>query len=185
MEGEQPQETRFRRTVRRLTIETKNMRGDFAARHVWYAWLDSGGSTSNLFLQGAGHAVQSDLMIRLIRVLDVGKRTASFWYLHRCGLSTAGAGIDFEEPREFSMKLKSIRDKTFVHIDKEGVFDPGKYYGEAGINDLHLASAIDDVWKVLCRLNASYGEPPGNLDSQSLQSLCQDFGRDLLRLVNQ
>jgi hypothetical protein len=82
------------------------------------------------------------------------------------------------------MKLKSIRDKTFVHIDKEGVFDPGKYYEEAGINDLHLANAIDQVWTVICRLNASHGDPPGNLDNQTLLSLCQDFERDFLRLVN-
>ncbi len=177
-------ESRFRRTVRRLTIETRNLRGDFAARHVWYAWLADGGSTSNLFLRGAGFALQSDLMIRLIRVLDVGRTTSSFWYLHQCGLSTAGDGIDFEKLREFSMKLKSVRDKTFVHIDKKGVFDPGKYYEEAGINDLHLANVIDQVWTVLCRLNFSYGEPPGNLDNQTLPSLCQDFGRDLLRLVN-
>lgn len=160
------------------------MRGDFAARHVWYAWLAHGGSTSNLFLQGAGHAVQSDLMIRLIRVLNIGKGTSSFWYLYRCGLSTAGDGVDFEKLREFSMKLKFIRDKTFVHIDKEGVFDPGRYYEEAGINDLHLANAIDQVWTVICRLNVSYGEPPGNLDNQTLLSLCQDFERDFLRLVN-
>ena len=184
MKIDQQREARFRRTVRRLTIETRNVRSDFAARHVWYAWLADGGSTSNLFLQGAGFALQSDLMIRLIRVLDVGRSTSSFWYLYRCGLSTLGDGIDFEKLWEFSMKLKSIRDKTFVHIDKDGVFDPGKYYKEAGINDLNLASALDQVWTVLCRLNFSYGEPPGNLDNQTLLSLCQDLGRDLLRLVN-
>ena len=120
MKIDQQREPRFRRTVRRLTTETRNMRGYFAARHVWYAWLANGGSTSNLFLQGAGNAVQSELMIRLIRVLYIGKSTSSFWYLHRCGLSTAGDGIDFESLLAFSMKLKSIRDKVFVHIDKEG-----------------------------------------------------------------
>jgi len=41
------------------------------------------------------------------------------------------------------MKLKSIRDKTFVHIDKEGVFDPGKYYeGAPGLTDLPTAGGL-------------------------------------------
>src|SRR5260370_13754743 len=81
MKIDQQREPRFRRTVRRLTTETRNMRGYFAARHAWYAWLANGGATTNLFLQGAGTALQSDLMIWLILVLALRERTTSFFYL--------------------------------------------------------------------------------------------------------
>ena|ERR1700730_4216533 len=121
------EEARVRRTIRRLTIETRNMRGIFAAWRNWQAWVREGGSTSNLVLQGAFVALQSDLMIRLIRVLDRGADTASFWYLHRSGLPGIEEGIDMEFLKAFSMKLMKIRNKVFVHIDKQAVFAPEKH----------------------------------------------------------
>jgi len=147
------------------------MRGQFAAWRAWRTWAAGGGTTANLFLQTAGSALQSDLMIRLIRVLDLDSRTCSFWYLHRRGLFDAGHGIDFKKLKEFSKKLKGPRDKVFVHIDQDGVFDPGKHYVDANINDADIASAIDEVWTVLCRLRCNYGETLGNFDKQGLQSL--------------
>jgi hypothetical protein len=156
------------------------MRGQFAA---WRAWAAGGGSTANLFLQGAGAALQSDLMIRLIRVLDLDSRTSSFWCLHRCGMFDAGDGIDFTKLKNLSKKLKGPRDKVFVHIDKDAVFEPQKHYEDANIQDTDIAHAIDEVWAVLSRLRSNYGETLGNMDKQSLQSLCQDFQRDLHRLM--
>jgi hypothetical protein len=177
------QEAKVRRTVRRLTIETRNMRGVFAAWRSWRAWSHAGGATSNMVLQGALVALQSDLMIRLIRVLDRGSDTASFWYLHRSGLRGVEEGIDMKFLRVFSMKLTTIRNKVFVHIDKDGVFAPEKYYGEAGITDRDIARAIEQVRTVLSRIRSGYGETAGSFDNQSLDSLCQDFKRDFLQLV--
>jgi hypothetical protein len=122
-------------------------------------------------------------MIRLIRVLDLDSKTCSFWYLHRCGLFDAGVGIDSKKLKEFSKKLRGVRNKVFVHIDQDAVVDPQKYYKDANINDADIAYAIDEVWTVLCRLRCNYGETLGNFDKQTRQSLCQDFGRDMLTLM--
>jgi hypothetical protein len=160
------------------------MRGDFAAWRTWRAWAAAGGSTANLFLQAAGSALQSDLMIRLIRVFDLDSNTSSFWYLHRCGLFGAGDRIDFKKLKDFSKQLKGPRNKAFVHIDQDAVFDPEKHYRDANINDSDIAYAIDEVWTVLCRLRSNYGESLGNFDRQGLQSLCRDFRRDFLEVVD-
>jgi hypothetical protein len=47
---------------------------------------------------------------------------------------------------DISERLKSIRDKSFVHIDKEAVFDPEAIYRDANLLGGDLAFAVDFLW---------------------------------------
>ena len=62
----------FERTVRRLTHEVHNLRGTAAAMLA-----ASNQHSSNLFLQVGVAALQSDLLVRLIRVLERDRDVAS------------------------------------------------------------------------------------------------------------
>ena len=76
--------------------------------------------SSNLFIHVAAKALQTDVLIRLIRIFEDGE-AASFWYLHRCEPRKIAEGIDIAKLQDFSRRLTLIRDKVFVHIDKDAV----------------------------------------------------------------
>lgn len=85
---------------------------------------------------------------------------ASFWYLHRYKPQEvesilSAARISIDELRNFSQRLKSVRDKSFVHIDKVGVFDPEKIYEDAEITGNQIRRAVEAVWTVLNTLYQS------------------------------
>lgn len=88
----------------------------------------------------------------------------------------------------FSKRIKSIRDKVFVHIDKEAVFDPHRVYSDANIsiapdND-EVALAVEAVWHVLNRLYFEIHGEHFRRWGTTLEGLTQDFDRDLEKLVS-
>ncbi len=99
------------------------------------------------------------MLIRLIRIFEQ-RGAASFWYLHRCEPSKVGKGIDIAKLEDFSERLKDIRDKVFVHIDKGAVFDPQKVYQDAGIKPSEIKAAIDAVWTFLNELYSEQNDGP-------------------------
>jgi hypothetical protein len=170
-------QARFEATVNRLIHEVHNLRGTYAAMRAV-----QGTSFGNLFLQVASAALQSDLLIRLIRIFEDGE-AASFWYLHRCEPRKLGKGLNIEKLKEFSARLKNIRDKVFVHIDKDAVFDSQKIYQDAGIRPSEIKEAIEAAWAILNELYLEHsGKPFMHPPQSTLDSLAQDFERDFASL---
>ena len=88
------------------------------------------------FFRVSLNALRDARLIRLMRVLENDSQTASFWYLLRSNEqliegAAKEADLDLSVLRDVAGKLRGIRNKTFVHIDKEGVFDPQQYYKDS------------------------------------------------------
>ncbi len=146
-------EERFWRTVRRLLAEVDWLRTEQRALEKLV------GVESIGFFRVAHTALHGDRLLRLVRVFEQSTRVASFWYLHRCEPKRVGQGLDMRRLHKFSSRLKTIRDKTFVHIDKDAVLDPQAVYKAAGITGNEIIWAVESVWEMLKRLHS--GQPAG------------------------
>jgi hypothetical protein len=60
---------------------------------------------------------------------------------------TAGFNIDLA--KDLSERFLGIRNKTFVHIDKDRVFDPSELYREADIRHKDIDDFINGLWKLM------------------------------------
>lgn len=152
---------RFKRTIKRIGSETFWLRTYQAAingMRVEAVGLD--------FFRVSLNALKDARLIRLIRVLEDDSKTASFWYLLRCNgplieAAAKKAGLDLVELRDIADRMRGIRDKTFVHIDKVGVFDPQQYYKEAGLSNDKVAETCDRLFETMKAVHASvFGEEP-------------------------
>ena len=140
---------RYRRTVHRIASEAFWLRTYQAAINglrVEAVGLD--------FFRVSLSALKDARLIRLIRVLEDDSKTASFWYLIKCNQplvarAASTAGLDLTELRNIAGRLRGIRDKTFVHIDKLGVLDPQQYYKDAGLNNDKMAEICDQLWETM------------------------------------
>jgi hypothetical protein len=142
-----PYRARFDRTLKRLLPETFNVMACQATLEA-LPGIRVGGS----LLSTAFSALKSDRLIRLIRIFEDSKNTSNFWYLLRCEPGNVGKGLDVAFLKQFSKKLKHIRDNTFVHIDKDAVFDPDAIYKAAGLTPNEMIRAMEMLWTVLNRL---------------------------------
>jgi len=150
---------RFRKTLERLLLDVESMRADQAAVSA------IGRGIARQFLHQARAALESDRLIRLIRVLEENKRVASLWYLNRCEPALVeqafiDGGLDIGKLRQLSGQVKIVRDKVFVHMDKEAISDPEAIYKAAGINLTELGAAVECLWFVLNALHRSAFEEP-------------------------
>ena len=176
MKKEQQFEDRFVRTTERLLYEVHCLRTEQVALRSL-----SGQQSYGLdFFRVAFKALIGDRDIRLIRVFEESKRVSSFWYLHRCEPKLIeklleDTGVRINDLRDLSEQLKCIRDKTFVHIDKDRVFDPTKVWEEAGIGVEDVQQAIEALWFVLNKLYLDKTGDEFRYDEYS--------GKDILRLL--
>jgi hypothetical protein len=145
---------RFRRVVERIGKEAFWLyTEDIALRAlgtVYSRGLD--------FFRVAHVGIQGDRMIRLIRILEEDAQVASFWYLYRCEPTAVekaarAANVDLKFLRDLEARLKTIRDKVFVHIDKHGVFDPNKIYKDAGVTHKDVRKAAESLWHTVQELH--------------------------------
>jgi hypothetical protein len=141
---------RFDRTLQRLLSETYNLMGCQAALEALV------GITGGPILLAAFRDLKGDRLLRLIRIFEDSKQTANFWYLHRCEAANVSRGLDVEFLRQFSGKIKRVRDKTFVHIDRDAVFDPDQIYRDAKITPNEMVRAMEMLWPALNRLYREY-----------------------------
>lgn len=140
---------RFKRTVTRIAAEAFWLRTYQAAiegMRVEAIGLD--------FFRVSLNALKDARLIRLMRVLEDDSRTASFWYLVRSNerllrQCAKESNLDIDFLRAVADKLRGIRDKTFVHVDREGVFDPPQYYKAANITHDDVKAAIDGLWATM------------------------------------
>lgn len=148
-------EARFKRTVERIAAEAFWLRTYQAAvegMKVEAIGLD--------FFRVSLNALKDARLIRLIRALEDDSRTASFWYLVRSNEKllqecASQAGLDLAALRTLATKLRGIRDKTFVHVDREGVFDPPQYYNAADISHDDVKAAIEGLWSTMRALHVA------------------------------
>lgn len=144
---------RFKRSVKRFAHETFWLH----THHTVLKALTNVEAVGLDVFQVAHVALQGDRLIRLIRVLEEDARVASFWYLHRCEqkrvesvLSETDATI--ADLGYLSCRLRPIRDRVFVHIDKDEVFTADGVYKSANITATELDKAISALWVVAQQL---------------------------------
>jgi hypothetical protein len=141
---------RFRRAVTRICFEAcwlyRYQKAIEKLRSVEAVGTD--------FFQVSLTALMDAQLIRLIRLLEESSRVASFWYLCKANkkivdAALARTGVDLEEVRQIAEKLPDIRNRTFVHIDKETVFDPNEIYQNAGIKTHQVEQACSALWELM------------------------------------
>ena len=109
-------------------------------------------------------ALYNDYMAHAMKVFEVSKRVASFWYLYRTDQGIADRfahkhSIDITSLEDMSAKLKSVRDSTHFHMDVDTVSDTKRIWREAGIKGSTLSKAIDDAWRVVTHLQEQHRLP--------------------------
>jgi hypothetical protein len=159
-------------------METMSLRNVLAAMQA-----AAGKDSSNVFLQVTCSALQSEMLIRLIRIFEHSSRPSSFWFLYRTDPRSLGHGINIKKLRNFSARLKKIRDKVFVHIDESALFDPQAIYNQANIMGNEIVDAVEEVWQVLNRLYSMQHGRVFHLSLATLDDLRQGFKHDLSKIL--
>lgn len=116
------------------------------------------------FFSIAQRGIYGDRLIRLVRLLEDDTDVASFWYLNRCAPCAvsdclARSGCTLDEIADLSARVKGIRDRVFVHIDKKGLFNPEQIYRDANIEGSQIERVINGLW---LSLNTLYETATGN-----------------------
>ena len=140
---------RFKRTVERISGEAfwlSTYQAAINGMRVEAIGLD--------FFTVSLNALKDARLIRLIRVLEDDQDTASFWYLVRSNQplvmkAAKNAELDLTELKEISDRFRGSRNKTFVHIDKFGVFDPQQYYKAAALSNDDVAYVCRKLFETM------------------------------------
>jgi hypothetical protein len=178
MDTEKQYRRRFDATLSRLKSEVINLRLDLAALTALQESKDVV-KTSMLLTLCVG-AMRSDILVRLVRIFEEDSKVASFWYLHRCEPTKVSEGVKLARLSDFACRLKGIRDKCFVHIDKDGLFNVAAIYKNAGIRETEINKNVETIWLVLKRL-APEGLSKFHLTATPEQ-LVEKYRSDLRRL---
>ncbi len=155
--AEEPQyRENFRAALQRLTREIDNLRTEQAA----IAAYQEASPPKNRFLVVAFIGMLGDRLLRLIRILEDGTDAASFWYLYRCAPHRM-KNLDEAWLRNFSGKLKAVRNAIFVHLDKKGVAEAVAVWKRADITESDIFRVIETVRCALYDLwLEEFGKPP-------------------------
>jgi hypothetical protein len=153
-------DARFKRTVERIATEA-----------YWlYTYQNAIGGMKGVYAVGLDffrvslNALKDARLIRLIRVLEDDSQTASFWYLLQSNArlvkkAAKKSRLDLLELRGIADALTAVRNKTFVHIDKNGVFDPQVYYRATGLKNNDIERVIGAFWDTMrCLRLEVFGE---------------------------
>lgn len=147
-------DARFKRVVERISAEAYWLRTYQDAingmKGVHAIGLD--------FFRVSLNSLKDARLVRLIRVLEDDPQVASFWYLLKCNgrITRAAAkkgGLNLPELKAAAKALLGIRNKTFMHIDKDGVFDPQSFYKAAGLTNNDVERIIRGLWSTMNHLH--------------------------------
>lgn len=167
---------RYKRTVERIGAEAfwlRTYQNALCGLTVDAIGLD--------FFRVSMNALKDARIIRLIRVLEDDSSVASFWHLVRANeklvyKAARRALFDIDSARRLAGKFLGIRNKTFVHIDKNDVFDPNQLYKEARITHSEVDDFIHGLWRLMQELHLE-------LFGEKIQA--DDYtGEDIRRLAN-
>ena len=103
------------------------------------------------------NALFNDFLTKCMKVFELRRQTASFWYLERTdaqAMMTAlgGSAALLAELRAVSERLKHIRDKVHFHIDEHGVLNPDGVWQDAALSRDRLDAAVKTALGALLRL---------------------------------
>ncbi|HEB28614.1 MAG TPA: hypothetical protein ENI05_12715 [Porticoccus sp.] len=110
------------------------------------------------FFRVSLNALKDARIIRLIRVLEDDSKVSSFWYLVRANeklmkKTAKESAFNIQAAKILADKFIGIRNKTFVHIDKQRVFDPSELYKEASITHDEIDDFVNGLWRLMQRLH--------------------------------
>jgi hypothetical protein len=120
--------------------------------------------TNWAFFSYCSIALFNDMFSHEMKVLDMHKDAASFWYIRNCEPELVNSQLEkhcvkLGDIETLAKELKHIRDKTHGHIDKNGVMDSRKVWEDAHIKGDLVNEIIDKLWQVL---NEVYKEEVGS-----------------------
>ena len=164
---------RYKRAVRRISVEASWL-------FTYQTTLARLNKVERIgFFHVATNAILGDRLIRLVRVFDEHKDAAAFWYLHRCNPTCVeqgikGSGTTLSELRHLSDRLKQVRDKTFIHIDKGSVFNPEMVYGKAGVKNLNrIITALWRTMETIFQVTFGEGFPSATYLGEDIETLAK------------
>lgn len=109
------------------------------------------------FFRVVFYSLNNDMVAHAIKLLDRSSKSASFWYIFRCkqkDITTFAEqnSLSIRNIELMSEKLKSIRDKTHFHIDREAVFNPAKVWQDADIEYKQFFYVLNSIRIILDHL---------------------------------
>lgn len=153
-----PNDERYRSALRRNIAEVNNA---ILKRNALIG-LHAAESAHGLdFFRVASHALNNDIISHVLRVLDHGAQSSSFWYIVRTneGLAKTIAcenDVSLDEIERLSASFKHIRDKTHFHIDRDAVTNPAQVWADADIIGDELGYVLEGAWKVLAGIASQF-----------------------------
>lgn len=115
------------------------------------------------FIRLSYDAMFNDYIAHAIKVFE-DSDVSSFWYLKRCKENEVSEfcsknNIDLSAFDKIKCSLRTIRNKTHFHIDRQYVKECSKAWKDADLKGIELASAMETVWIIVNHLyNLEFGE---------------------------
>ena len=130
----------------------------------------------------AAQALHNDMLAHAIKVFDEHRDAMSFWYIMRSNegvmrRAAANVGLNVEELRSLSTKLRLIRTKTHFHIDRKSITDAASVWSEADIDGQALVDALRASAKMLALVKQ-------DLFGGELETLTEYDGSDIPKIIN-
>jgi hypothetical protein len=115
------------------------------------------GYAETSFFAIVNQALFNDMIAGAIRIFDDHKDVASLWYVIRCHDAAArkaarDCGIDIDELKAITPRLRHVRDKTHFHIDRKAVTNPSSVWTYADISGQRLGSALRNAAILLAKI---------------------------------
>lgn len=133
------------------------------------AWIciqgfEAAGTPNHLFAKLCFNALFNDYVSKCAKVFETGRQAASLWYIERTDARIFLAELDgdaksIEEMRDIAFRLKHLRDRELMHIDKDGVLDRAQVWRSAEIDPKKLQLILKDALRVLRRIAEHYEIP--------------------------
>ena len=159
--GRHTRESRFHKALWRNLNE---LRFAISMRNCFNELTRGAPTTNWTFFSYCSIALFNDMFSHEMKVLDMHKDATSFWYIRGREPKLVDGlmekyGVKPEDIKTLADKLKHVRDKTHFHIDRDGVLDSRKVWGDADIKGDFVNKVVDKLWQVL---NEVYKEKYGS-----------------------
>ncbi len=141
-------ESRFERALNRNLSEVTHAILNMTVLH------GIGNQSGFTFKNYCRMALEGDLIVRLIRILDTHRDSAGFFYLYRCRKKRVEEfakqkGIDLRGIENVANRLTPVRNKSLAHIDREGVFNRAEIWKEAGFKWPEIDAILHNIRDIL------------------------------------
>ncbi|WP_147321293.1 hypothetical protein [Rhodoferax lacus] len=115
------------------------------------------GQPTHLFAKLCFNALFNDYISKCAKVFELGRQTASIWYIERTNSAAFLAAMDnnkglLDQLCAIAVPLKHLRDRDLMHLDETGVLDPNGVWEAAALNPRELQVAVKATLRVLRNL---------------------------------